>query len=518
VPGKVLIADDSGKIQKELAQLLQDAGVEVATVSNGEHAVRQLSSFKPDVVLADIFMPVRSGYEVCDYIKNSPDFAETAVLLLVSKLEPFDEKEAERVGADGKIDKPFESTEAVLTAIKQHLDKLGNQEPAPLSPEAAVPVAEEAPETAPEPEPEPEPDLYSTRPPPVQFDEQAAPMGFTEMVEEEVPAEASAEAAPVTEEERIELPEAPVEEAAQKGPASTPEVVAEEEPAPAQEVRAVEKPELAAAWEMTGPEPGAPEIPPAGGWESQWAADEAAAEATPVTEEETAPAPTEQAMPAAEEQRPEPEPEAAPAVEEPPAVVEEPALAVAEEVPRPEAAELTAAAEAPAMKEEVWGEPAAEEETRLAGAYGAEDFAAAFAGTESPAEEDRDESAAIVQEEAPASAQSVTEETIPAMEPPAPEAVPVAEPPVEEAVAAETPTKETPSEAVAPTGAPVDVPAGETPAEVAAPPSTAEIDPTVIDEVVNQVLERLSPQVMETIAGKIVRPLAEALLREKLKD
>jgi 3-hydroxyisobutyrate dehydrogenase-like beta-hydroxyacid dehydrogenase len=53
--------------------------------------------------------------------------------------------------------------------------------------------------------------------------------------------------------------------------------------------------------------------------------------------------------------------------------------------------------------------------------------------------------------------------------------------------------------------------------ELAAAPSTG-LDPAVVDEVVNQVLARLSPQVMETIAREIVRPLAEALLKEKLKD
>src|SRR3990172_5300804 len=107
VPGKVLIADDSLKIQKELSQLLQRLGVEVTTVSNGEHPVRQLPNLNPDLVLADVFMPVRTGYEVCDYIKSREEFAHTAVLLLASKMEPYDEKEAMRVRADGKLEKPI---------------------------------------------------------------------------------------------------------------------------------------------------------------------------------------------------------------------------------------------------------------------------------------------------------------------------------------------------------------------------------------------------------------------------
>jgi CheY-like chemotaxis protein len=435
VPGRVLVADDSGKIQKELAQLLQEAGMEVVTVSNGEHAVRQLPTLKPDLVLADIFMPVRTGYEVCEYIKNNPDFADTTVLLLVSKMEPFDEKEAQRVGADGRIDKPFEDPAAVLETIKQHLGKILGEKPAPPIEEfaAAVPAAEEEPETV--PEAEPEPDIFATHAPPVQFDEGAAPMGFAEMVEEEKPAEATVEAVPAEtedemdlsqatvltsaaelkrriEEERIaregekveeEVPPAEVEEevapAEVEEEVAAGEVVPTEMPAELQETSVIEKPELAEAWEMTGPQPGAPEVPAVGGFDSQWSGGGEEAEA-----------------------------------------------AVAEEEPAKVAEEEAAPAEAAA-----------------GAAYPPEEFAAAFAGAEGEVE------LAPAEEE---------------------EAAPVEEEP--------------------------EVAAGLAEELAAAPPSG--VDPAVVDEVVNQVLARLSPQVMETIAREIVRPLAEALLKEKLKE
>lgn len=320
MPGKVLVADDSLRIQKELTRMLKEEGIEVVSVSNGEHAVRKLATEKPDLVLADIFMPVRSGYEVCEYIKNSEEFGHVSVLLLSSKMEPYDEKEAQRVGANGKVEKPFGDPAATLSLIKEHLEKVLAQKPAPAAPppEDLSAAAPAEPETAPEPEPEPEP--FATRPPPVTFDEQAAPMGFTEVEEEEAAPEAE-KAEPI-----VPLEAAP-----------------EEEAAPAEEPTTVEKPELAAAWEMTGPEPGAPKVEAGGEWDSQWSGGEEeaaqAAEAPPA--EEPPPAVEE---PAAE--RPHPPEEFAAAfgggAEAPPAEVEEapppppapePVAEVAEEIP-----------------------------------------------------------------------------------------------------------------------------------------------------------------------------------------
>jgi len=323
VPSKVLIADDSLKVQKELTALLKDAGVEVVTVSNGEHAVRKLASVQPDLVLADVFMPVRTGYEVCDYIKSSEEFGHVGVLLLASKMEPYDEKEAQRVRADGRIEKPFADSAAVLAAIQQHLEKAAGKKPAPPPP----PIEEFAAAVPSTPEPEPEPEPYESRPAPVSFGA-AAPMGFAD-VEEAAPAalaqpesgapvdlsqstllstaaeltqrlEAAPPPPPAEAEPTPERPYAPEEFAAAF---TAPPAPAEEAPAPAEEAppaapltgfeptepppaaseeTKIEKPELAAAWEMTGPQPGAPQVPVVGGFDSQWAGGGEEATAAPV--------------------------------------------------------------------------------------------------------------------------------------------------------------------------------------------------------------------------------------------
>ncbi|HKG22448.1 MAG TPA: response regulator, partial [Blastocatellia bacterium] len=106
---KILLADDSITIQKVVNLTFADEGIDVVAVSNGEMAERRLGEINPDLVLADIFMPGKNGYELCEFIKQSPDFRDIPVILLVGAFEPFDQVEARRVRADAHLTKPFES-------------------------------------------------------------------------------------------------------------------------------------------------------------------------------------------------------------------------------------------------------------------------------------------------------------------------------------------------------------------------------------------------------------------------
>lgn len=104
---RILVADDNSNIQKMVGLALKDQGIDVVAVGNGEAAVRKISDIRPDLVLADVFMPVRNGYEVCQYVKMDPTLAHIPVILLVGAFDPLDEQEAQRVGADGVLKKPF---------------------------------------------------------------------------------------------------------------------------------------------------------------------------------------------------------------------------------------------------------------------------------------------------------------------------------------------------------------------------------------------------------------------------
>jgi CheY-like chemotaxis protein len=115
---RILLADDSITIQKVVNLTFADEGIEVVSVSNGDLAERRLNEVNPDLVLADIFMPGKNGYELCEAIKDSPQFHNVPVVLLVGAFEPFDQAEARRVRADAHMTKPFESRTLVETVRK----------------------------------------------------------------------------------------------------------------------------------------------------------------------------------------------------------------------------------------------------------------------------------------------------------------------------------------------------------------------------------------------------------------
>ena len=125
----ILVADDNSNIQKMVGMALKDQGIDVIAVGNGEAAVRKLAESVPDLILADIFMPVRNGYEVCEYVKKDDRFAHVPVVLLVGAFDPLDEREVERVRADGVLKKPFVPPDPLIELVKSLLGKTGAASP-----------------------------------------------------------------------------------------------------------------------------------------------------------------------------------------------------------------------------------------------------------------------------------------------------------------------------------------------------------------------------------------------------
>jgi CheY-like chemotaxis protein len=122
---KILVADDNSNIQKMVILALKDQGIDVVAVGNGEAAVRKIADVRPDLVLADVFMPVRNGYEVCQFVKTDPSLAHIPVILLVGAFDPLDEQEAQRVGADGVLKKPFVPPDPLISMVKSALQRAG---------------------------------------------------------------------------------------------------------------------------------------------------------------------------------------------------------------------------------------------------------------------------------------------------------------------------------------------------------------------------------------------------------
>ena len=141
---KLLLADDSVTIQKVVQITFSSDDYDLTVVDNGDIAYEKARSLRPDLILADVFMPGKNGYELCAAVKNDPSLATVPVLLLTGTFEPFDETKARSVGADRWIAKPFESQ--ALIACVEELLKLAVQSPALappafISPSAPAPAA-----------------------------------------------------------------------------------------------------------------------------------------------------------------------------------------------------------------------------------------------------------------------------------------------------------------------------------------------------------------------------------------
>ena len=148
MPIKILLADDSLTIQKVVELTFSDAETRLMAVGSGDRAVQALDDFQPDIVLADVVMPGRTGYEVCEAVKKRPGGAFVPVVLLTGTFEPFDRNRAELVGSDAIVTKPFDS-HALQGLVRELVGKARAAREEAESAPTAVPAAAAAPEPPP---------------------------------------------------------------------------------------------------------------------------------------------------------------------------------------------------------------------------------------------------------------------------------------------------------------------------------------------------------------------------------
>lgn len=138
MPRTLLLADDSVTIQKVVGLSFANEDVTLVTVSNGDDALSRAREVRPDLVLADVVMPGRNGYEVCEAIKGDPALRHIPVLLLTGTFEAFDQERARRAGADGHVTKPFEA-QALVQQVKDLMERpVASPDPTFEAPPAAT--------------------------------------------------------------------------------------------------------------------------------------------------------------------------------------------------------------------------------------------------------------------------------------------------------------------------------------------------------------------------------------------
>ena len=112
---KVLIVDDEPNIVTALEFLLRRSGYDVRLATDGGQALQEVDAYRPDLVLLDVMMPVKSGYEVCQKMRERTDLAQVKIVMLSAKGSEAEVNKGLSLGADLYITKPFSTQELVAT-------------------------------------------------------------------------------------------------------------------------------------------------------------------------------------------------------------------------------------------------------------------------------------------------------------------------------------------------------------------------------------------------------------------
>ena len=132
---KLLLADDSITIQKVIQITFAHEDYDLTITDNGDTAFAKAQEVRPDLVIADIYMPGKNGYELTAAIKQDPALQHVPVLLLAGSFEPFDEDKARSCRANAWIEKPFES-QTLIDKVSELLESA----PAPAAPAPSVEI------------------------------------------------------------------------------------------------------------------------------------------------------------------------------------------------------------------------------------------------------------------------------------------------------------------------------------------------------------------------------------------
>jgi DNA-binding response OmpR family regulator len=117
---KILIVDDEPNIVLSLEFLMKQAGFQVFTATDGEAALTAVKAECPDLVLLDVMMPRKNGYEVCQAIRENPAWSNVRIIMLTAKGREVEREKGLALGADDYVIKPF-STQEVVEKVQELL-------------------------------------------------------------------------------------------------------------------------------------------------------------------------------------------------------------------------------------------------------------------------------------------------------------------------------------------------------------------------------------------------------------
>ena len=121
---KILVVDDEPNIVLSLEFLMKQAGFQVRTASDGEAALTAIAAERPDLMLLDVMMPRKNGYEVCQAVRANPDWKGIRIIMLTAKGREVEREKGLALGADDYITKPF-STQEVVERVRELLAEAG---------------------------------------------------------------------------------------------------------------------------------------------------------------------------------------------------------------------------------------------------------------------------------------------------------------------------------------------------------------------------------------------------------
>jgi DNA-binding response OmpR family regulator len=124
---RILVADDEPSILLSLQVLLEKAGYDVHVARNGEEVLRLVDEAGPDLIILDAMMPARSGYDVCQELRQQDRWREVPIIMLTAKGREVDREKGLALGATDYVTKPFSTRELVETVRR----RLGALTPAP---------------------------------------------------------------------------------------------------------------------------------------------------------------------------------------------------------------------------------------------------------------------------------------------------------------------------------------------------------------------------------------------------